>query len=145
MKGAMGVGMVALGVIAACGGDAQTSGTTAATSGTGAGAADSVGGAGGTGASTSTTTSNGGAGGDGGGAGGGAGGSGGSGGMGPLTVAECYQGAFVNPLMGGPDYDQFMPVVDSHCLGTDHQDITNVEHVVFLGDSVTVSTPPQLP
>ncbi|MBW2525529.1 MAG: SGNH/GDSL hydrolase family protein [Deltaproteobacteria bacterium] len=42
----------------------------------------------------------------------------------------------------GPDYDQFQPVVGSHCLGTDHQDITNIEKVVFLGDSVTAGTPP---
>ncbi|MCP4804037.1 MAG: SGNH/GDSL hydrolase family protein [Proteobacteria bacterium] len=43
---------------------------------------------------------------------------------------------------GGPDYDQFGPTVASHCSGTDHQDITGVERVVFLGDSVTVGTPP---
>ena len=39
---------------------------------------------------------------------------------------------------GGPDYDQFSPVIGTHCAGTDHQDIADVERVVFLGDSVTV-------
>jgi lysophospholipase L1-like esterase len=74
----------------------------------------------------------------------GGGGVGGSGG-GPLTVAQCYEDDFVNPpLPDGPDYDQFSPVVGSHCMGTNHQDITGVERVVFLGDSVTVGTPPTL-
>ena len=41
-----------------------------------------------------------------------------------------------------PDYDQFRPVVGSHCAGTNHQDITDVERVVFLGDSITQGTPP---
>jgi len=35
-------------------------------------------------------------------------------------------------------------VVGSHCLGTNHQNIVGVERVVFLGDSVTVGTPPTL-
>lgn len=42
----------------------------------------------------------------------------------------------------GPDYDQFGIAVGGHCQGTDHQDITGVERVVFLGDSITVGTPP---
>jgi len=33
-------------------------------------------------------------------------------------------------------------VPGSHCKGTDHQDITGVQRAVFLGDSVTVGTPP---
>jgi len=44
----------------------------------------------------------------------------------------------------GPDYEQFGPTVGSHCSGTDHQDITGIERVVFLGDSVTVGTLPTL-
>ena len=59
------------------------------------------------------------------------------------TVAECFAEAFVEPNAIGPDHDQFGPVVGSHCFGTDHQDIENVERVVFVGDSVTVGTPPQ--
>jgi len=30
----------------------------------------------------------------------------------------------------------------THCMGTDHQAISDVERVVFIGDSVTVGTPP---
>jgi lysophospholipase L1-like esterase len=44
--------------------------------------------------------------------------------------------------MGGPKYDQFNPTIGSHCMGTNHQDITGIERVVFLGDSITVGTPP---
>jgi hypothetical protein len=56
----------------------------------------------------------------------------------------CFGDAFVNEPNLGPDYDQFAPVIGSHCLGTNHQDITDVERVVFLGDSITVGTPPTL-
>jgi len=73
---------------------------------------------------------------------GGSGGTGGAGGGGPLTVAQCYDGVFVNGAGVGPNYDQFNPIIGSHCLGTNHQDITGVERVVYLGDSVTVGTPP---
>ncbi len=44
-----------------------------------------------------------------------------------------------------PNYDQFQPVVNSACTGTNYQDITGVERVVFLGDSITTGTPPTLP
>jgi lysophospholipase L1-like esterase len=40
------------------------------------------------------------------------------------------------------DYEQFELTVPAHCMGTAHQDIEGVEQVVFLGDSVTVGTPP---
>jgi lysophospholipase L1-like esterase len=33
-------------------------------------------------------------------------------------------------------------VLGSHCMGTNHQDITGIERVVFVGDSVTVGSPP---
>ena len=42
----------------------------------------------------------------------------------------------------GANYSQYEPIVGSHCLGTNHQDIQDVERIVFLGDSVTVGTPP---
>lgn len=58
------------------------------------------------------------------------------------TVASCFEGVFADPTLMGPDYDVFGPRVGSHCLGTDHQAIRGVERVVFLGDSVTVGTPP---
>lgn len=59
------------------------------------------------------------------------------------TATECF-GDFLHPGVPSPDYDQFGPVVGSHCSGTNHQNITGVERVVFLGDSITVGTPPTL-
>ncbi len=56
-------------------------------------------------------------------------------------VAGCYQDKF-DEMVPLADYDQFGPIVGSHCVGTNHQDIEDVERVVFLGDSVTVGTPP---
>lgn len=57
------------------------------------------------------------------------------------SIAErCFPG--IDPAeLSGPQYDQFTPVIGSHCLGTDHQAIEGIEEVVFLGDSVTVGTP----
>lgn len=63
-------------------------------------------------------------------------------GVGP--VARCFEDDFVRPPTIGPDYDQFGVVPGGHCLGTNHQDITGIERVVFVGDSVTVGTPPTL-
>lgn len=76
--------------------------------------------------------------------GGGEAGSGGAGGSAPAgpTVQDCW-GHKGDGM--GPDYDQFHPVVGSHCMGTNHQDITGIEKVVFLGDSVTAGTPPTMP
>ncbi len=61
----------------------------------------------------------------------------------PLTATECFK-----ELAGsvpGPDYDKFKPTIAKSCAGTHHQNITGVQKVVFLGDSVTVGTPPTLP
>jgi lysophospholipase L1-like esterase len=93
------------------------------------------------GAGTGTTTSSTGA------AGSGASGTAGSGGQGGdvLLASECFADDYVTPLPIAPDYDPFGPVIGSHCLGTNHQDIGGVERVVFLGDSITVGTPPNLP
>jgi lysophospholipase L1-like esterase len=60
---------------------------------------------------------------------------------GGLTVKKCFE-AISKGI--GPDYDQYCPVVGSHCLGTNHQKIAGVQDVVFLGDSVTEGTPPSL-
>ncbi|MBX3203491.1 MAG: hypothetical protein KF764_00420 [Labilithrix sp.] len=60
-----------------------------------------------------------------------------------ITAADCF-----NDLSGsvpGPDYDKFGPTIAKSCAGTHHQTIAGVEKVVFLGDSVTVGTPPTLP
>jgi lysophospholipase L1-like esterase len=58
------------------------------------------------------------------------------------TAADCFAGQW------GPDpsvdYDQFGPRLGAHCHGTDHQDIRDVERVVYVGDSITVGTPPTL-
>jgi lysophospholipase L1-like esterase len=121
-------------------GAASSSSSSASSSGSGAGGGSSTGGGSASGGSA-------GAGGDasGGSAGaGGSGGGGGDGGGGTFTVAGCYIDDFVSPPLDGPNYDQFTPVVGSHCMGTNHQDITGVERVVFVGDSVTVGTPPTL-
>jgi len=59
-----------------------------------------------------------------------------------LSIRDrCFPG-LGDEEKGLPDYDRFDPVVGRHCSGTDHQDIAGVEQVVFLGDSVTVGTPP---
>lgn len=63
----------------------------------------------------------------------------------PGTFEECFDGQFVNEATLLPDYDQFMPVLGSHCVGTNHQEILDVERVVFLGDSITVGSRPTLP
>jgi lysophospholipase L1-like esterase len=63
---------------------------------------------------------------------------------GPLTAMACFAGAYTSMPPVAPVYEPFMPTVGSHCLGTNHQDITGVERVVFLGDSVTVGSPPTL-
>jgi lysophospholipase L1-like esterase len=60
----------------------------------------------------------------------------------PRMVAECFADTYVNHHGLGADYDLFMPTVGSHCYGTNHQDIDRIERVVFLGDSITVGTPP---
>ncbi len=58
----------------------------------------------------------------------------------PVTAADCFADLWdgAAPV----DYDQFAPVMGSHCMGTNHQDIVGVERVVFIGDSITVGSPP---
>ncbi len=55
---------------------------------------------------------------------------------------DCLLEGFLNENTLSLDYDQYSPIIGSHCKGTNHQDITDIERVVFLGDSVTVGTPP---
>ena len=55
---------------------------------------------------------------------------------------SCFAEIAGDGTTAGPDYSLFQPTVGSHCQGTNHQDIQGVERVVFLGDSVTVGTPP---
>jgi lysophospholipase L1-like esterase len=62
------------------------------------------------------------------------------------TAADDYERCFseiaAQAHEPAPDYAQFGPTIAQHCYGTDHQDIRGVERVVFLGDSVTVGSPP---
>lgn len=101
-------------MMVACGDEVDVQGATANANTGGAG-----------GASSSTSSSNNG------GSGGGTGG--------PMTPSECMEDHHY-PVP--PDYDQFEPVMGSHCKGTNHQDITGVEKLVYLGDSITQGTFP---
>lgn len=58
-----------------------------------------------------------------------------------LTASKCWEHKSGDGSVG-TDYDQYNPIIGSHCMGTNHQDITGIEKVVFLGDSVTEGTPP---
>ena len=62
----------------------------------------------------------------------------------PGDVGSCFTDKF-SELVPLADYDQYMPVIGSHCVGTDHQEIEGVQRVVFLGDSITVGSRPTLP
>lgn len=64
-----------------------------------------------------------------------------TGGNGAGPFEACYAGVFPNGFPG-INYDGLELPIGSHCLGTNIQDIDDVERVVFLGDSVTVGTPP---
>jgi lysophospholipase L1-like esterase len=93
---------------------------------------------GGTTASGGSSSGGGGTGGADGGSGGNpsGGATGGGGGGGQACLADKYDGlVYVN-------YDQFNPIINSTCSGTNHQDIQGVEKLVFLGDSITVGTFP---
>ncbi|MFT7518828.1 MAG: hypothetical protein ACI9MC_000962 [Kiritimatiellia bacterium] len=52
------------------------------------------------------------------------------------ALDACFEGFLgTDP---SPDYAQFAPTIGSHCYGTDHQDIDDIDRVVFLGDSAKV-------
>lgn len=57
------------------------------------------------------------------------------------TFEECFAG-IESDTGASPDYTPYAPVIGSHCAGTNQQEIEGIERVVFLGDSVTVGTPP---
>lgn len=61
----------------------------------------------------------------------------------PVTASSCF--ADLQGPVPMPQYDQFGPTLHPSCAGTRHQDIQNVEKLVFLGDSVTAGTPPTSP
>ena len=62
----------------------------------------------------------------------------------PLTAARCFADAYASAPPIAPNYEAAMATIGSHCFGTNHQSITGVERVVFLGDSVTAGTQPTL-
>ncbi len=86
----------------------------------------------GTGAGSSTSA-------NGGGGGGATAGSGGGGAGAPQTPSECLAD---HRFPIAPDYDPAMPVMASHCKGTNHQDITGIEKLVIVGDSIAQGTSP---
>lgn len=58
----------------------------------------------------------------------------------PPTVWDCF-----GPQWGGVapvDYELAGATLGRHCQGTNHQDIHDVERVVFIGDSITAGTLP---
>ncbi|MFO7565849.1 MAG: SGNH/GDSL hydrolase family protein [Enhygromyxa sp.] len=57
-------------------------------------------------------------------------------------MPSCIDEQFVSGDAPGPGYGGTGIEIGSHCQGTNHQDIQNIERVVFVGDSVTVGTPP---
>lgn len=57
-------------------------------------------------------------------------------------MPTCLDQQFVSGKAPGPGYAETGIVIGEHCQGTSHQDIQGIERVVFLGDSVTVGTPP---
>lgn len=63
----------------------------------------------------------------------------------PETALDCFGGLYGDGSVPVPDYDQYAPVMNSQCAGTNHQDIAGVERVVFVGDSITVGSPPTDP
>lgn len=63
---------------------------------------------------------------------------------GPGIGELCFSG-LGDPDQPRPNYDQFGPIVGTHCAGTNHQDVSGIEKVVFLGDSITEGTPPTFP
>jgi lysophospholipase L1-like esterase len=55
---------------------------------------------------------------------------------------DCLDAMFASGVAPGPGYDGLGLTIGSHCQGTNHQAIEGVERVVFIGDSVTVGSPP---
>ena len=65
-----------------------------------------------------------------------------SGETGDTPGVACLDEQFVSGMSPGPNYNDYDVELGSHCNGTNQQDITGIERVVFVGDSVTVGTPP---
>jgi lysophospholipase L1-like esterase len=61
---------------------------------------------------------------------------------GSVPGVACLDMQYVGGLSPGPNYAEVGVPIGSHCMGTNQQDITDIERIVFIGDSVTVGTPP---
>ena len=66
----------------------------------------------------------------------------GTGDTGKVPGVSCLDEQYIIGVSPGPNYNELGATIGTHCNGTDHQDITGIERVVFIGDSVTVGTPP---
>jgi lysophospholipase L1-like esterase len=101
-----------------CGGSSEED-----SKGSSGGSGGSTGGSGGSAGSSTGGSAGTAAGGTGGGTGGSAGGQ--------ACLSSKYDGVFY------VNYEQFSPVFNSKCAGTNHQDVQDVERLAFLGDSIT--------
>ncbi len=64
----------------------------------------------------------------------------------PVSDLErCFGEFFGEASPTVPDYSPYAPTLNSSCYGTNNQDISDVARVVFVGDSITVGTPPTDP
>ena len=55
---------------------------------------------------------------------------------------DCLLQGILSPPASWPDYSAAGASLAPHCYGTNHQWIDSLDRVVFLGDSITVGTPP---
>jgi lysophospholipase L1-like esterase len=60
------------------------------------------------------------------------------------TIKENCFPTVSSDLESFASYDRFSPTVGRHCAGTQHQDIQDIQKLVFLGDSITAGTWPSL-
>lgn len=58
------------------------------------------------------------------------------------AAVDCLLDGIAATPAAWPDYAPLGAVLAPHCFGTNHQRIGGIERVVFLGDSITVGTPP---
>ncbi len=63
----------------------------------------------------------------------------------PASAETCFGEYYGDTGEPYPDYEATGATFGSHCSGTDHQDIADVDRVVFVGDSITVGSPPTDP
>jgi lysophospholipase L1-like esterase len=134
--------LAALALASGCSDDGSAGGSEAGSSGGGDSTGTTVGGTQGDGTTAAATTMSGSADGDSSGAADETAADSSGSETGAPTGVACIDDQYVNGPSPGADYSMFDVPIGSHCQGTNQQDITDIERVVFLGDSVTVGTPP---